>query len=925
MKKTYLIFLFLLLTLVSFSQNISKILLDSAQINYDSLHYDKAILLLKKAEKLEQKKAFSENILGDIYFKQSIIFYTIGDFNYALKYSKKSLSIYTKQFGENSKKSANVNMLIGVCFYFKSEFSLSKQFLQKSLNFQTEKKYLGIIYNYLGSISAAEKSMELAVEYKRKSANIYVELYGNKHYIPMKVYLTMMMYYQLRADIELPKNISPNIYEAINELSFISPNIKISIDEIYKHPLSFVYLYTSVSYGLSTLKRFDEAVNYLKKALEIQQKIHSKNHPKIAFFYHIIANTYFLNKEYDKVIKFCQKSIACNIRSFEDTTNVNNLPKLDFCFDKIKLLDCVLLKSKAYSNKATTKDLKYANECFVFCDELISKIRKDITRNEDKLFLGEKAKLIYNKAINNCFEISIKTKTNKTDNKYLRQAFYFSQKSKSKLLEEFTEKINQKNKYNLPQTLIRREKLLQEKINYYEQKYIENSVIENKFRDTLFRYYRKLINTSNLLNNTYKDSLFSFNQEYQKLKEEFKEKYPNYYNFKYNRNVISIKEIQKKLQPKTALIDYNLNEKTIEIFLITKTKFIAKQVRVDTNIDSLVYSFRNSISKHYRKTDFIKNAYQIFLKDGKTLYDFLIKPIEKELDSKEKLMIIVSGILSQLPFETLIKEEINSENINLAKLDFLIKKHEISYNYSINLWKNSLQKTAKNKTIKGRLLAMAPVFNIDRSMITELVEKNQSRKMNAEDFVNLGKLPATEKAVEQVCKEANKYGIMTEKYLFEQANEDIFKAKSFDKKYILLATHGKTNDNKPTLSGLFFAYPKNINNSKNDGFLFANETYCLDLKADLLVLYACETGIGKIKKGEGTMALSRGFIASGAANIIQTLWEIQDISTKDLVIDLFNNIFENKNYSKALREAKLKMISYGISPFHWSGLVLIGN
>ena len=99
----------------------------------------------------------------------------------------------------------------------------------------------------------------------------------------------------------------------------------------------------------------------------------------------------------------------------------------------------------------------------------------------------------------------------------------------------------------------------------------------------------------------------------------------------------------------------------------------------------------------------------------------------------------------------------------------------------------------------------------------------------------------------------------------------------------------------------------------------------MNINTDLLVLYACETGIGKIIEGEGVMTLTRGFIYSGATNIVQSLWSISDASTKDLAIYFFKEILNGKDYPLALQNAKLKMINYGIVPYHWSGLVIIGE
>ena len=923
MRSFTLILFFLLLKLSCFAQNNSNQLLDSAKANYASYQYDRAILFLKKAEKTEQNKALFESVLGDIYYELNILFLTVGDYEYALKYSKKALSFYQNQKKRNNNKIAKSHQAIGINYFYKNEYSLAKQYFEIALKSETSNnnEELAITYNYLGNIYGNLNNPELAIQYKFKSAEIYTQIYGKEHIIPSKVNLSTLFLYDARLDKSL-KNLSGNVYEAINELSFTSLNKKFTIED-YRKPLFLVYGYTNTAYGFSRMKKYKDAIVYFKKALKEQLKIYSKNHSKLISFYEAIANTYLLNNNYDSALVYCNKAITLNTKNLSDSLNIHFLPKIDFCLDEYKLLNCVFLKGNLYLQKQKTfENLKYAYNCYNICDSLIGKIRRKFNANEDKLLFAKDAESIYNAAITNCFQISSLSKLKQTDNKYLRKAFYFSQKSKSKVLEELTNKISKKN--NLPQYLKIEEKEIQDKINFFEQRRSENIILQSKNRDTLFRYYRKLLDSDTIIRNSYEDSLLKYNQKFKTFQNNLKRTYPKYYNLKYEKEAISIEEIQKLLLPNNAMIDYHLNKKTIEIFLITKSNFIAKQVPLYENIDSLIQIYRGSISKFYKKLDFINKSKNIFLENGRKLYDFLIKPIEKEIKNKKKLLIIVSGSFSRLPFETLVPYQNKESENDLSKLNYLIKKHEIVYNYSEKLWKNSVIKTQKYTNLKNSLLAIAPVFSFENN-VASLSEEETETNMNARDIDNLGELPATKNAIEKVYNLTKEKGFLSEKYLFAKANEKTFKIKSTQKKYILLATHGKTDNENPKLSGLYFSASRNNEKELNDGFLYANEIYNLDLKADLIVLYACETGVGKIKKGEGTMALSRGFVASGAANIIQTLWKIQDVSTKDLVIDLFKNILEKKSYSASLREAKLKMINYGISPFHWSGLVLIGN
>ncbi len=116
-----------------------------------------------------------------------------------------------------------------------------------------------------------------------------------------------------------------------------------------------------------------------------------------------------------------------------------------------------------------------------------------------------------------------------------------------------------------------------------------------------------------------------------------------------------------------------------------------------------------------------------------------------------------------------------------------------------------------------------------------------------------------------------------------------------------------------------------------DGILYSGEIYNLDINADLTVLSACETGLGEIKSGEGLIGLTRALLYAGTKNMVVSLWKVADESTSDLMIDFYTYLLESNEegmeYSKALQQAKLKMIDEKryAHPFYWSPFILIGR
>ncbi|MFQ5633019.1 MAG: CHAT domain-containing protein, partial [bacterium] len=163
-------------------------------------------------------------------------------------------------------------------------------------------------------------------------------------------------------------------------------------------------------------------------------------------------------------------------------------------------------------------------------------------------------------------------------------------------------------------------------------------------------------------------------------------------------------------------------------------------------------------------------------------------------------------------------------------------------------------------------------------------------------------------------------------YFHQDASEENFKTNVGKYRYVHISTHGFMNEEKPELSARALSQPRDSSYS-DDGFLYSSEVYNLDLNADLVVLSSCESGMGKLARGEGLMALTRGFLYAGANNVVVSLWKVFDASTGQLMVAFYRGVVSGKSYSAALREAKLKMIEdeFTAFPVLWSSFILIGK
>jgi CHAT domain-containing protein len=141
------------------------------------------------------------------------------------------------------------------------------------------------------------------------------------------------------------------------------------------------------------------------------------------------------------------------------------------------------------------------------------------------------------------------------------------------------------------------------------------------------------------------------------------------------------------------------------------------------------------------------------------------------------------------------------------------------------------------------------------------------------------------------------------------------------------ATHGLLNSERPELSGLVFSLIDQ-EGKPQDGFLRLHEIYNLQLNADLIVLSACETGLGKEIKGEGLIGLTRGFMYSGAPRVVASLWNVDDLATAELMKLFYQRMLKDgQPAGAALRAAQLELSRQKrwASPYFWAGFVLHGE
>ncbi len=605
------------------------------------------------------------------------------------------------------------------------------------------------------------------------------------------------------------------------------------------------------------LKEYNKALNYYQKALEKTIKYRKeKKHQDIANVYAKIANVYFKKNQNIKALDFYQKAL---------TQLDSNFVKMQYKFNpnpktvssKTQLIS--ILKNKqnvllhCFEQTKDLSNLINAHKTSFIIIETLDLLKPEFDNKLDKLFLINETYPSFQKMVEVSYVLYKKTKKER----YIKDAFYFMEKSKAILLLEAQRNTEATKFGGIPEQILEKEQQFRAKIAFLEKKAYKKNTGDHYFED--------LINTKSAYNK------FILNLE---------KNYPKYYNLKYNATVTSVDEIQKQLSKNLCIVSYLATNNKLYAIILEKDYKHFLNLKYDSKI-------KFSIKELYQKSANLTIQDQDIYQKSNAVFQSILKPVLQKT-KKTKLLIFPDDLLNYIPFDALIT--------NVKTQEFLINNYSISYENSATLWK---EHKAKKTQTKNKILAFAPKFNETyfANLQYNLEEVNRIKNYFKGSF--LLKEQAT---LENFEKNAGKYNL------------------------IHLATHAIVNDNNPDYSYLVFS-----NSTKNNNLLYVKDLYNYHLNADLVTLSACETGIGKLQKGEGMLSLSRAFNYAGATSLVTTLWKIDDESTSTIIADFYKYLKKGLTKSDALREAKLNYLKNNENdkllrhPYYWSGITISGN
>lgn len=652
-----------------------------------------------------------------------------------------------------------------------------------------------------------------------------------------------------------------------------------------KH-LQYAHMVSSVGSCLEGMGKYDEALVEYKKAYNVQVEQYGALHPMLAAYLFNQANVHIaqrdwpradsLNRQAQKILGYDDgRSFANVVLLFELCTVLAQESQLQY-----------LLALEKNEGADWQKVISSAEKALLAYEQFSSLHRQPSERQVVKAAAFSTAEI--------AIAANCRLFQNTRDTTFWYHAFHHAERTKAMMLLEAMQAAKTLQNSQASPALIEQEWLMRSDLAKFEIALQEKLVQKVNPTDPLF------------LDLALKRAMMV--EAHTALLQQIADKGDP----RLSLHTLSVKKIQDSLlEPDQSMLSYFVGDNRIFLFLIQPNHFEVREYSLDFPLAQTVDSLKSGINDYHRlplgkQTNAIQTAtVQNYTRSAQLLYNKLLAGVKPKLS--KNLIIVPGGVLGYVPFEALLTNAPGRNGV-FHSYPFLLKEHQISYCYSATLLREMRDKKHQNPPKKS-VLALAPFFQ--DAPLALLRDSTLTLQASGEE-------------IERVAKNWNGtplYG--------QAASLDTFRQLADQYNILHFSTHGKADD----LEG-DYAYLALGSTKSEEPFdkLYARDLYNLELNADLVVLSACETGIGKLRRGEGIISLARAFAAAGAKSLITSLWKVNDKKSKELMLNFYKHLQDGKPKDAAMQQAKLDFLAANqggegayMHPFFWAGFIAIGD
>jgi CHAT domain-containing protein/Tfp pilus assembly protein PilF len=530
---------------------------------------------------------------------------------------------------------------------------------------------------------------------------------------------------------------------------------------------------------------------------------------------------------------------------------------------------------------------------------------------------------------------------------YDGKALQASERGRARSLLETLAEANADIRQGVDPTLLARERTLQQQLNAKAQEQLQLSGGPHTESQS----------------NTIANEIERLTTQFQQTEAQIRETSPHYAALT-QPQPLTLREIQTQvLDADTLLLEYSLGDDRSYIWAVTPNSLTSYELPPRARIEAAAREFYTLVNAAPHRATGSEPAGRGLGLDagslparrlaeaGTQLSQFLLTPVTSVL-GKKRLVIVSDGALQFIPFAALPVP--TGEANNTQTLPLIVEHEIISLPSASTLAVLRHEASARKAATKLLAVFADPVFERtdERFKIstpqpaanatTEGMSAGGARGLGlavhtaAEDSgvaaagLRIPRLPATRREAEEISKLAPRDrlpDIIKLSLDFSASRPAATDPSLGDYRYVHFATHGLLDSQHPELSGILFSMFDD-KGAPQDGFLRAHEVFNLKLSADVVVLSACQTGLGKAVKGEGLVGLTRGFMYAGAPRVVVSLWSVNDAATAELMTRFYRGMLVEKlRPAQALQAAQVSMLHdkrFG-EPFYWAAFTLQGE
>ena len=703
------------------------------------------------------------------------------------------------------------------------------------------------------------------------------------------------------------------------------------------------YTLSNVGAAYKGLANYQEALNYFGQARAIQQK--TGNRPQEAETLDLTGVAYSHMGQPEKALEYHQQSLEIqravqNVRreaiSRMNIGHVYNLLKqnekaIDQFDQSLKILrnigdlnnTAIALEGRAHSAQLAG-DLISAKKNIEESLTLIETVRAGSGSQQLRASYLASREEAYEFYVDLLMQLDAKEPTKG----YAAEALRVSERSRARSLVELLNEARVDIREGVNVDLIKRERALSQLLNAKAQREIQLTARKS--------------NQSEI--DTLHKEISALEDEYQQVQVAIRKASPAYAALT-QPAPLDLKDIQRELDPNTLLLEYSLGDERSYLWLVSrdslKTYELPKRDQIQTLAKKLYESLTarsvvRSMEAPAQRQDRIAQADREFKQTVTELSKIIVGPATSELGTK-RILVVADGALQYVPFTALTDPQ-------SSQAKPLIFGHEVITLPSASSFAVQRKFLAGRKPAPRALAVIAdPVFSTsdprfkNSGRTVRIREENASTKADGDESriiehlsptgeLSIRRLPFTRQEAEQILAVSPSASNL--RALDFRANRSLATSDELSKyRYVHFATHGYLDSARADLSAIVLSLVDEQGKTQ-DGFLRAYDIYNLHLPAELVVLSACETGLGKDVKGEGLVGLTRGFMYAGARRVIVSLWNVNDKATASLMEGVYAGMLKShKTPAASLRAAQIEMLRQPQwqSPYYWAAFVMQGE